>query len=138
MEKPKVGSHCLINFVVQQGSFTFSHLSKCNQLSILQEHYLYFSIEQTQINRGSSSVTPLRYPLGVHSFLDLTKEQLLLDLPECFWICSLGIVIMAFNCFVQVQVPMYLGLPCSTMWLADGCLGDVDSMNGSSLFSLGG
>lgn len=45
---------------------------------------------------------------------------------------------MAFSYFVQVQVPMYLGLPCSTMWLADGCLGDAGSMTGSSPFSLGG
>lgn len=41
---------------------------------------------------------------GVYSFLDFTREKWLLDLLECFWICSLGVVTMAFNVFVEVQV----------------------------------
>lgn len=57
-------------------------------------------------------------PQGVYSFLDVTKDQLLLDLPERFWICSLGIVIMALIYFVEVQMPPYLGLPPGTPRLA--------------------
>lgn len=41
---------------------------------------------------------------GVYSFLDFTREKWLLDLLECFWVCSLGVVTMPFNVFVEVQV----------------------------------
>ena len=73
---------------------------------------------------------------GMYSFLDWTKEQLLLDLAEHFWIFSLGIVIMAFNYSVQVQMPTYLGVPSSTTWLAGSWLMGVWVMQSPSLVIL--
>lgn len=86
----------------------------------LTDHYIGLkgSTEQPQVSQDSSSVTLLRYLCGVWSFLDVTKEQLIPDLPEWFWICSLAMATMAFNDFVQVQLPKCLGVLHSIMWLA--------------------
>lgn len=104
VENPKVRNHSLLDFAVQRGSFRMGHLSNCSQLSISQDHYIRLNLctEQTQISQDSSSVTPLPNPPGGAFFS--RSDQLLLDLLECFWICSPGIGTVAFNVIVQVQV----------------------------------
>lgn len=79
------------------------NLSNCNQVYILQEHYIWQPQHRTNVNERGVTWVPLYrdIPPG-NTFCSrfdrkqAGKEQFHLDLPVCFWICIPGIARMTF------------------------------------------